>query len=1340
MLTAFVAATALLGPTTVGVAAAEPSHRTAPKTAVAGVTGDAKPTPKAPGVHPATPLRTPDATPPAVKASENAAAARAKATGKPVVVDALTTEDGETVANPNGTFQLTEHARPTHVRRGDQWVPVDATLRRNPDGTLSPTASAGGLTFSGGGSAQPLARLDEDGRSIALTWPSELPTPRVEGNTATYENVLPDVALIVIADVDGFAEQLIVRSRKAAANPGLKAIKFGLKTTGLTVRKSADGGLSAVDATNNPVITAPAPNMWDSALAPNPAGHGTEAPPSNIRHHAGISIKVDSGRLTLTPDQAFINDPATSYPVTIDPYFGGRRQHWTMADSQWPTTSFWDGANWRFQQPAEPRVGHIDDPQYGSETVRSFFQMDTRGIAGKHVLAAEFNTFNSYSATCRAEPVELWWTGAINAGVTWRHQPRFLHIVRAANESHGHRGCQPATIGFEMRDFAQSVASGRWPNATLALKAPNEGDVAEWKRFHSDPTFEVTYNSTPDVPDDPRGVDPEVPCVTSGDAPWIGKTAALTPPSLAARQSDPDGGSVTAIFHYWIDGTDVGAWPRVTVNSGSLAQVRIDPAFMANVADGQTIDWQTQTTDGVDTSAGTDTCRFKVKLTAPDAPSIMSSDGRYPPASKGTGGRPDTPGTFTITNAGTSPAVRFVYGLGQDPPPPSSAIDVVNGRASVSFTPVSPGPHTLFAYALDVAGNASAIASYTFRVDSDPATTYDSLAAAFNNTAVTDDSNTGAGAADGNYSFSAQDMARAGWQPGGQVTVDGARFALPDFSGGKADNALAANQTINAHNARGDSMMLLATSTNAFNSLPADLASASVTTPHVPPGTNVAGGNCESMVNGRYYGCSAATGHLHYTDGSDQTYELDAPDWVSGPETFAAVTLTRRNTRPGAVDNGPHAPKLYAFAVPITPGKTVASVTLPDVGIGVSPTDPVPALHIFSMAVRDVATASAHDGAWARAWAGTTNGVYEDGQSAWNALTIRNTVRSTVSGNAVRVRLENTYSQDPVTLGHVTIAPQASGSTAATTPATLTFGRSSTVTIPAGAEVYSDPLPFPVSADANVLLSIYLPGTAQYLSSHPSGEDQQYVTDQGAGDHTADTSSGGFHAQCQCSTVATGLDVLTAPGTGTVAFVGGTRTNGVAASAEYGIDNALATLLNHGPSDQARHGVIDTALYAGATANDQPAPSTLSRLDRDLLSVPNLRTVIVWPDVDDAGYASLDDLAHGAYEPLAHELAAHGVNVIMATITPCHGFQGCGVDQQRMDVNNWIRLSHVPDVSATLDFDGVVAVPVPGDKSTPPLEQLGNTAPQNDFDSGDHIDLSADGYLALAKAIDPSTL
>ncbi|MFJ4406427.1 hypothetical protein [Streptomyces sp. NPDC088910] len=164
--------------------------------------------------------------------TEDAAKAQAASTGADVEITSLRSESSETYATADGQFEVVEHVRPVRARIRGGWQPVDNTLTATAQGTVVPNATTVGITFSGGGSS-PLVSLDNAGKKLAYTWPALLPVPTLDGDTATYENVFPDIDLRMPAE--------------AAKNPALAQLKLGVQTQGLSLAESAYGGLEATD-------------------------------------------------------------------------------------------------------------------------------------------------------------------------------------------------------------------------------------------------------------------------------------------------------------------------------------------------------------------------------------------------------------------------------------------------------------------------------------------------------------------------------------------------------------------------------------------------------------------------------------------------------------------------------------------------------------------------------------------------------------------------------------------------------------------------------------------------------------------------------------------------------------------------------------------------------------------------------------------------------------------------------------------------------------------------------------------------------------------------------------
>ncbi|MFF9404068.1 hypothetical protein ACF1B0_00845 [Streptomyces anandii] len=776
---------------------------------------------------------------------------------------------------------------------------------------------------------------------------------------------------------------------------------------------------------------------------------------------------------------------------------------------------------------------------------------------------------------------------------------------------------------------------------------------------------------------------------------------------------------------------------------------------MGSLKSGDVVGWNVTSSDGKDTSPASSSCHFTVDLTAPAAPTVTDKDGTYPEDAPGVTAA-GTPGHFTLT---TNSATKFLYRLDVSPPTsntPGSEVAAASGNtATVSVTPTAPGTHTLYVYAVDAAGNVSAQEQYQFTALGHAGRTYSSLQAAFNNTAVTDNGSQTAGDADGSgATMSLQDLKAAGWQPGGKITVDGATFALPAFGSASGDNVMAANQTIQMNGAGGRALVFLGFSTYGF--VGSDRAGDDYSSPVVPDGTSVSGTEC-TLGNGQYEDCRAGGpyGYITYADGSAaQAYHLTVPDWVYGSNALATVTLPHRNHTSGTQET--RSTNIYAFAVPLRAGAQVSSVTLPDLS-DVARAD-VPGLHIFGMAVRD--TTSAPGGAkWTGAWSAPNEGAFNYEGTDYKDQTFRIAATPSVAGSSVRIRLSNALGRTPLTIDHTTIATQSSGAAPAGVPADLTFnGGSRTVTVPAGGEVYSDPTSYTANPGKRVMVSLHLVNDVPYLVQHSwvGANTTQYVSAVGSGDHTADTSTSAFTGTGvywgRFTDILTGVDVVTDGNQPTVAVLGDNlvqpfATTSKAVSTAPRIADDLATALQTNTQAIPDYGVVASGIENNrlATEQVQGGPAVLTRLDRDVLDLPGITTVVVDEGLADIVKGSDDTGLEQAYGQLVAQLRGWGIKVVLTTLTPCQGYAACtsDADANRIAANDWItdQVDFSGPTVAYADSAAAVSVPVdPESTAEPqPLKLNAGTAP-DDFDSGDHVNLTTDGYAAIAGAFDPAAL
>ncbi|MFE7948722.1 hypothetical protein [Streptomyces sp. NPDC057426] len=575
---------------------------------------------------------------------EEAAFKEAARTGKRVEIIERREEKAEFFANPDGTTTRRSYGTAKWTRWQGMWAKTDPTLVTNTDGTITPAGAAFSITFSGGGT-QPMATMVKKGKKLALTWPAALPEPVIEGDTAVYRSVLPDVDLKLTAEVDGFAQHLIVKNAQAAANPALRSIKLGIQTDGVTLTETADNKLLAKDATGETVFSAPGPKMWEhppvapegqESTAGKTAARTAAATEGEQPDSAPVVADVTGTTLTLTPDADLLTS-ADQFPLVIDPVFGdGDREKWAVVYSATPSASYPNGSGWNSSNPAdEPRVGYN-----GTGATRSFFAMNTNGLEGADILDATFavNTTHTWGCSAAAAgPTELWSTGSITDNITWNNNGSLWAAKLDSDSYAGNNatycpGVDPTNDykSTALTNYVRQAAQNHWGTLAFGLRAAStyEYKPDSYKRFRNNPVLEVEYNYKPTVEAHaayegtwvPSGDgNKPVPCASA-----IGNSGIV----LTAKVKDRDGGTIDANFSVKnSSGAPVSFAPNLNwqrVSSNQWASVTMPAKNLAN----GTYTWTVYAADHEGpNSATTAACSFTVDSIEPDTPvTVLHAD------------------------------------------------------------------------------------------------------------------------------------------------------------------------------------------------------------------------------------------------------------------------------------------------------------------------------------------------------------------------------------------------------------------------------------------------------------------------------------------------------------------------------------------------------------------------------------------------------------------------------------------------------------------------------------------------------------------------------------------
>jgi lysophospholipase L1-like esterase len=372
-------------------------------------------------------------------------------------------------------------------------------------------------------------------------------------------------------------------------------------------------------------------------------------------------------------------------------------------------------------------------------------------------------------------------------------------------------------------------------------------------------------------------------------------------------------------------------------------------------------------------------------------------------------------------------------------------------------------------------------------------------------------------------------------------------------------------------------------------------------------------------------------------------------------------------------------------------------------------------------------------------WVGTWTTAPAPAESgAFSNQTLRMTMRASLGGDTVRVRVSNAYGHRPLNIGSAYIAVRNGGpAIIAGSERKLSFGGENTATIAAGAVVFSDPVALSVAPLADLAVSLYLPGEIpnDFQITGRYARQTNYV------------SPPGDFAAAEVMPIASltsdwffvcGVDVIASPDAGGIVALGDSLTDGNISTMDAFCrwPDQLARRLT------ARHrgrpmAVMNQGLGGNRILFDIRGGSGLRRFDRDVLSQPGVTHAIVMLGTNDIR----NRWKKPEEEPTAAQMIAGlkqmavrahscGIKIISATLTPFGNETYMANawnpkrEEVRSAVNSWVREGGAFD--AVADFDKALRDP---ERPTQMLTK---------YDCGDGLHPSDLGYNKMGDAIDLS--
>ena len=376
---------------------------------------------------------------------------------------------------------------------------------------------------------------------------------------------------------------------------------------------------------------------------------------------------------------------------------------------------------------------------------------------------------------------------------------------------------------------------------------------------------------------------------------------------------------------------------------------------------------------------------------------------------------------------------------------------------------------------------------------------------------------------------------------------------------------------------------------------------------------------------------------------------------------------------------------------------------------------------------------SIHKSNWVGSWA-TAQQLVEPNNVPPNPgltnNTLRQIIRVSIGGENIRLRFSNLFSDESTVMESVTVAHVVEGAIIdGKSLKQLTFGgKSSSVTMEAKTDVFSDSFDFPLQSGQLLAITIHYGKTASKISGHPGSRTTSFLLE---GDHSKNVDFSGAIKTDHWYTIM-GVDVMTPEKANTIVCLGNSITDGRGSGTNKQnrwTDILSERLLTNNATNTV--GVLNLGIGGNCVLRGGLGPTALERFDRDVLSQNGVKWLILLEGINDIGGIRKAEDAPvraneliEAYKIMINKAHAKGIKVYGCTILPFKkSFYDADFKQEaRSIVNEWIRSSKSFD--AVIDFDKVME---------------SNTESQtilSDMHDNDFLHPNEKGYRRLGEAID----
>ena len=365
-------------------------------------------------------------------------------------------------------------------------------------------------------------------------------------------------------------------------------------------------------------------------------------------------------------------------------------------------------------------------------------------------------------------------------------------------------------------------------------------------------------------------------------------------------------------------------------------------------------------------------------------------------------------------------------------------------------------------------------------------------------------------------------------------------------------------------------------------------------------------------------------------------------------------------------------------------------------------------------------TCAADNEQWVESWYSAPEAITPH----FSNSTLRTVVHLGTGGNRLRLQVSNEYGATPLNIGCVRVESDGVGRD-------ISFSGRQGAVIPPGVTTASDPIDISTVDNSDLVVYMFFPGPIpEEITFHPGlGQGNATVT---AGNIIGKNETSAKSLSLRWTYFLVGVEVREQSARGTIVAIGDSITEGD--------ETRWPALLRDRLYRAGKHyAVINAGLSGNRILRNninatEIMSSAINRFDRDVLSQPGVKYVILYEGINDLGNADREqeqpdaaDITNGI-GLLARRAHNAGLKIFVATLPPYEGtwapYYSSQKNEQRKRVNDWIRSSR--EIDGYLDFEQAIADPENGNRLRP------------EFDSGDHLHPNAAGEIALSKAVDLS--